>query len=253
MATTTESSVPLNFSQCVRSALPRSCWKRTQDIYSAVKNVQTGFKPSLIFDFGAVNEKDIEKFVCTLNQLKGNSYEDVRNASTLSVAVIGMDVMIWNVKELIEYLSSLKSGNRKGPTFVDVSSRLNAPLVRDDMQSMLLEMCDLLLGSLQEGQKTINLDITPSINVTSVFGLCLGYPVIYWYEDADANNCLSMVPLVVNKIYRLAEPQQCVYSFSYPQCLAEILQYDVDEWFHGVNDGNSCMTKTVNVNPVICL
>ena len=42
---------------------------------------------------------------------------------------------------------------------------------------------------------------TENLNLSTVFGLFIGYPVLYWFQGgAQASNCLDMIPLIVYEI-----------------------------------------------------
>jgi len=79
------------------------------------------------------------------------------------------------------------------------------------------------------------LDLTPDINRSTVFGLLLGYPVVYWYSNiATADNCLSHVPLQQFRILAVdntANSQPTViFSFTVPEQLYRHCQLIIDSW-----------------------
>lgn len=87
------------------------------------------------------------------------------------------------------------------------------------------------------------IELPPSVNRTTLYGVLLGYPVIYWYDDAadgyDGGSCLSMTPLVVTtatvtfdlKGHCNDGPKKCeIYSFSIPEALFKLCQEPVDTW-----------------------
>jgi len=83
--------------------------------------------------------------------------------------------------------------------------------------------------------EALTLELNPDINCTTVFGLLLGYPVVYWYSNtASADNCLSCAPL---RVYRIsatdntADGQPAViYSFTVPEQLFSEYQLLIDNW-----------------------
>jgi Domain of unknown function (DUF4504) len=81
------------------------------------------------------------------------------------------------------------------------------------------------------------------INRTTLYGVLLGYPVIYWYEDmidgGGAGRCLSMIPLIVTTATVTFDIKgQCcdslktcdIYSFSIPEELYQHCQATVKTW-----------------------
>jgi len=78
-------------------------------------------------------------------------------------------------------------------------------------------------------------ELTPDMNRSTVFGLLLGYPVVYWYKDVTtADNCLSHVPLRLFRILAVdstANSQPTViYSFTVPEQLYSHCQFLIDSW-----------------------
>lgn len=73
-----------------------------------------------------------------------------------------------------------------------------------------------------------------------MFGLLLGYPVVYWYKDVcsdDNGNCLDNVDLIVHTF-------EDGISFSCPTCVGERIINRIEAWASG--RGVQFQTKTVN-------
>ena len=73
-----------------------------------------------------------------------------------------------------------------------------------------------------------------------MFGLLLGYPVVYWYKDSiddDDGNCLDNVDLIVHTF-------EDGLSFSYPSCVGERIKNRIEAWASA--GGVKFETKTVN-------
>jgi len=78
-------------------------------------------------------------------------------------------------------------------------------------------------------------ELTPDINRSTVFGLLLGYPVVYWYKNiTDADNCLSHVPLRLFRILAVDSTADSkptiIYSFTVPERLYSHCQFLIDSW-----------------------
>ena len=101
--------------------------------------------------------------------------------------------------------------------------------------------CQLLLQVITEKLTVWNtdnaftLELSPDINRSTVFGLLLGYPVVYWYNNAtSADNCLSHVPLrlfQISAVDSTVDSQPAViYSFTIPEQLYSNCQFFIDNW-----------------------
>ena len=98
----------------------------------------------------------------------------------------------------------------------------------------------------------LELNSKPDWNFSTLFGVLLGYPVVYWYSDIQhCSNCLSMVPLSVHRVTANSDDLQTsanlpcaklsevrrehpIYSFSVPNALVPHLQNSIDDWFKRV-------------------
>ena len=73
-------------------------------------------------------------------------------------------------------------------------------------------------------------------NITTIFGILLDYPVVYWYGDmVDAKTCLSHKDLInyqiINTFTANNSVERTVYSFTIPACVInESLERSVDLW-----------------------
>jgi len=79
------------------------------------------------------------------------------------------------------------------------------------------------------------LELPADINRSTVFGLLLGYPVVYWYSDITrADNCLSHVPLRMFSISAMnstaANQPTVIYSFTVPELLYSHCKFLIDNW-----------------------
>ena len=77
-------------------------------------------------------------------------------------------------------------------------------------------------------------------NITTIFGILLDYPVVYWYEDnVNADTCLSCKDLtnyklnIVNSDAPLMD--HSIYSFTIPMSVIdESIQNKIDQWISRV-------------------
>ena len=73
------------------------------------------------------------------------------------------------------------------------------------------------------------------VNGTTVFGVLLGYPVVYWYsdrseEDDGDGTCLDGREVVVCKIQSNSKDDAGGLTFSYPKCLSGVLESRIRQW-----------------------
>ena len=88
----------------------------------------------------------------------------------------------------------------------------------------------------------VDLLLPPTNNRTTMFGLLLGYPVIYWYrtedetDPANAEVCLDFVPLRVYTVAGklISTDVECqphtIYSFSCPEEQAAVMSDTIKNW-----------------------
>ena len=114
-----------------------------------------------------------------------------------------------------------------------------------------------------------HISIKPPIdmNRTALYGVLLGYPVVYWYKDVSgAGNCLSMIPLRVTTVTVSANARNCdIYSFSIPEALFHECKESVNAWcseliekFEQLQDNsgtieNLCIDEKTVIQSAVCL
>ena len=90
----------------------------------------------------------------------------------------------------------------------------------------VVDMCHDLCSQVQLSQDSVIYIKEPpsqSWNLTTLFGILLGYPVVYWFEEDDAPHCLNGVDLRVCTVKHTAHPQFVLLQFSFPSALANCL------------------------------
>ncbi|XP_071495113.1 UPF0739 protein C1orf74 homolog [Diadema antillarum] len=127
---------------------------------------------------------------------------------------------------------------------VDVTGALEKPKIasQEDISNFALAARDVVFQVERDSGDVVNLSCS-EWNLTTVFGLLLGYPVLYWYEVDVHGNCLSYTPLCVHKCICnftfesfpsiknehpsntciMQKKEHVVYSFSAPECLSSSL------------------------------
>ena len=144
----------------------------------------------------------------------------------------GLDFFIVHARETIRILES-------PVTFVDVTRTLEdgpkvlgtSPLPTDFKDNLVKKISSLGVG---DARKVIRVELE-GVNGTTVFGLFLGYPVVYWYsngseEDGSDGTCLDGREVVVCKIQCNSKDDVGGLTFSYPKCLSGVLESRIRQW-----------------------
>lgn len=196
--------------------LGKSAAKNYLNIINDIKSVSSGIKPSFLYDYSAVTADNLRSLVDSLKKT-GIIAQNV----PLVVVVVDEDLFICHQQTVTKALD-LKIIN---PSFIDISKCCQLPRLLSKEESMMhilhsqssphVQGVSENLDSHLEGfvkklagfssshlAPVVHLHLPKTINRTTVFGLFLGYPVIYWYRTNDeGETCLSMVPL---RVYKLA-------------------------------------------------
>ena len=88
----------------------------------------------------------------------------------------------------------------------------------------------------------VELKFPAHVNRTTIFGILLGYPVVYWYDTRDEtmSNCLGMTPLCVNKVNCLITlpDGDChsneLFSYSFPLSMKHLVEKHIKVWYDNV-------------------
>ena len=225
-----------------------------------IKAVDSGVKPAYLFDIGLPVSHKLHGFVADL-------LHDLLISNHLNVVEMGMDCFIVNVDSInsitlrmAKTLSSFGHSECNSVKTVMEPPRedgLEVKLVditNDSMPNIVLrettfrelhdavaEICSNLKS---DSVQIYKLNDSTVCNRTSLYGVLLGYPVVYWFDEREnvAKNYLSMVPLscvqvtaavplrMDNTADKTIESHQ-LYSFSYPACINDELKGVVDEWY----------------------
>ena len=170
--------------------------------------IYLGLKPSLLFDYAVVDITNAGHLIEALAAEGLIPY-------TLDVLKVGEDIFFADLENLVSHLK--KTVESEELTLIDISEKLQEPRVLETEVSRrvlkqfarIVEVLEQKLnnGTLNMSQKNKtarNSEVVDLNNVSngeenwcvpSVFGFLLGYPVIYWCDQASEFNCLNMVPL----------------------------------------------------------
>ena len=135
-----------------------------------------------------------------------------------------------------------------------------------EIELMAKEVYLQLMNMFDESSENISRSIQLSLhwNITTVFGVLLDYPVVYWYKDKEGETCLGNKDLINFKLKNTAHIktwaiERDVYSFTVPTCVInEELNSFVEKWLTQLlecaNTHNvilTCEKNQVNLSTVL--
>uniref|UniRef100_A0A3Q2QQ49 Zgc:112163 n=1 Tax=Fundulus heteroclitus TaxID=8078 RepID=A0A3Q2QQ49_FUNHE len=174
----------------LRSGRKRLSLSQSLDLGAQVSAVDLGLKPALLYDSNGASAGQLQRYLGSLRSLR-----------LVSDSLLALDL---NGNGLIVNAAALRPTRHGVPAVVDVSASLEKPVVSGAQRGRLKGLAAELSLLLEEFQRLGEADGPLCVgeraedwNLCTVFGLLLGYPVSYWFDQAQSfENCLSMTPLV---------------------------------------------------------
>ncbi|XP_029357548.1 UPF0739 protein C1orf74 homolog [Echeneis naucrates] len=207
---------------------------KSLDLAAQVSAVDLGLKPALLYDSNGASSEQVQQYLTSLqcSQLVCKTLLTLDlNGNTL---IVNPAVVRSNIEQVL-HDSSL--------AVIDVCHSLEKPtiidLFREDLKSMMEDLLLLLreFEQLKEASKPLYAgEKCEEWNLCTVFGLLLGYPVTYWFNESEGfENCLSMTPLMVTTATATWQAgttcHRChLYSFSIPAVLLKETQSNLENW-----------------------
>lgn len=204
------------------------------DLFAQVLAVDVGLKPSLLYDSNSARAEQVQQYLSSLqsSQLVSKSLLTLDlNENTL---IVNPATVTLNIEQLL---------HGDSVAVIDVCHSLEKPTIsetpRRELKTVAQDVLLLLRGCehLREAEKPLNAgDKCEEWNLCTVFGLLLGYPVTYWFDQNKSfENCLSMTPLSVTTASATWQVKgvghECrLFSFSVPAALLEETQYNLKNW-----------------------
>ncbi|KAM9361893.1 UPF0739 protein C1orf74 homolog [Symphorus nematophorus] len=205
------------------------------DLAAQVLAVDLGLKPALLYDSNSAGADQVQQYLSSL-----------QSAQLVSESLLTLDL---NGNTLIVNPVTVRSNVEQlfhdGSTAViNVCHSLEKPTITDPLREELKSMTHDLQHLLREFEPPKEAEKTPHYvgeksedwNLCTVFGLLLGYPVTYWFDQTKSfENCLSMTPLMVTTASATwqvdsASHRCLLYSFSIPAALLQETQSNVENW-----------------------
>uniref|UniRef100_A0A8D8H0I2 UPF0739 protein C1orf74 n=1 Tax=Culex pipiens TaxID=7175 RepID=A0A8D8H0I2_CULPI len=220
--------------------LPRHGHKAADALAQQLHSIERGLKTGFIWDFACFSAAQANDLLTKLKEAKL-----VKNS--LLAFQIGEDFGFLDGSRIDE----IKFGNF---AFIEISKHLNCPVVVEKssqnsqtIQQTLNSIHAQIQHSIPNEILTLVFDSTVHC-IPTVFGLLIGYPVVYWFDVAQSDqNCLSGVPLTVFQVGWRPQSGPNIttpaVSFSVPCSVLEIVQNSVDLWKQKVADSELHFTS----------
>lgn len=194
--------------------------------------VDLGLKPAVLYDLNGAHAEQIQQYVSSLQEAGVLT-------TTLQIFSINGTCLVVNSNLMKEHLSEMLRKNSL--LTIDVSPRKEQPTLiamDSNTKTMVKEMLEFIMDQ-EEQHVSVSLvgeELYDRWNLCTLFGILLGYPASFWFDQAQSfENCLSMTPLVVNKVWvcwPVCEPKHssCLYSFSVPEVLWAEVEACIKNW-----------------------
>jgi len=199
--------------------------RRTNDLTIDLFFLTRGLKPSILWDYGTTQPQ----LLARLGGLIGGD---------IIIMVLGSDYLISYKTRLQTLLNSFPVNP---PVLLDVSESLATPVLAsrealDNTRLMVQSVQQQIVASNDE--LVVEIAVEDSWNLTTLFGILLGFPVVYYY-DTSGGNCLGNLDLAVWRVggtwAKVASSWPV--SFSVPCELEEVVERRVRLWWEGVGEG----------------
>lgn len=220
--------------KCLSVGRKRLSVPQSLDLAVQVMAVDLGLKPALLYDSNGAGADQVQQYLSCVQSLR-----------LLSQSLFVLDL---NGNTVIVNSNAVRSKMERvlcegGVAVIDVCHLLEKPIIVDHhnggIKNMANELLLLLRGlkQLKEDEKPLyGGKMSEDWNLCTVFGLLLGYPVTYWFDQTKSfENCLAMTPLVVTTASALWQKETsshkcCLYSFSVPAALLHETRPILENW-----------------------
>ncbi|XP_069141835.1 UPF0739 protein C1orf74 homolog [Argopecten irradians] len=227
MASSIHPRVSVDIRQFVSTYMGKKIKQYARELFTNIQLVDLHVKPSYLLDFGV---DGIEKLVLLLEEMKRRDFI----TNSLNVLQLDFDFVIINP---VTFKRIQSTELEKCHTIVDVSKSRNSPEVLCKDGGVFDQIKRIFKDVLPDNNhiKHFTVDCN-SANLTTIFGVLLSYPIVYWFDNTDGvmANCLDMEPLESFKVtgWRHSDKcDHCVFSFSVPKSVFDDLESKVMKWF----------------------
>lgn len=219
--------------KCLSAGRKSLSFPQSLDLAAQVLAVDSGLKPALLYDSNSASADQVQQYLASLQSSQIVSKLLVTLDLNGNSVIVNPVAVRSNVEQLF---------HDRNVVAIDVCHSLEKPAIADplrrELQSMTHDLLLLFRGleQLKENEKPYFVgEKSEEWNLCTVFGLLLGYPVTYWFDQTKSfENCLAMTPLVVTTASAMwqvgpASHRFCLYSFSVPADLQE-LHPNLENW-----------------------
>ena len=225
------------FKDILGHRLAAKYWK---EMYLCILAVDCGLKTSYLVDQCCIQPLQVHKLVTNLH------CEKLISSDNLCTVLIFDDIFVLQSKKTLIHLHRILNKCHVG--FVDVSQDLDEPKLHkcENFLGLLKRFCVKFTDFIERCNKVRQEDSSLAeifefkdkiIHPCTVFGIILGYPLVYWLSDVSETNCLSAVVLTVYsceiavKSWRdKSEDFMTVSSFSFPETLTAVFKKHIKSW-----------------------
>lgn len=205
---------------------------KSLDLAAQVSAVDLGLKPALLYDSNSASADQVHRYLSSLQS------SQLVSRSLLTLDLNG-NTLVVNPLTALSNVEQLFDGN---VAVIDVCHSLEKPAIADPLRRELKSMTHDLLLLLKgfertEAEKPYYVgEKSAEWNLCTVFGLLLGFPITYWFDQTKSfENCLSMTPLVVTTASATWQADStghrcCLYSFSVPAALLQAVHSNLENW-----------------------
>lgn len=176
--------------RCYGKRFVSSSWRIWMDVWCVVN----GIKLTWLVDYLPLDATKLHQLL-----------EDSRSAGIFTIQDHSLVILMLNNDLLVINTAILLA--RPPTVFIDVSSKLDKPVVVSECvwesvrcAIQVIHGAITAAKSCSDGQLLIvsQLTLTDEVNLCTIFGWLLGYPVVYWFDDghSDSHDCVSMQHLV---------------------------------------------------------
>ena len=184
--------------------------RRWKELSLNLSFICKGIKPGLLWDLGKINVKMLLELRVILQDI--------------FVLDFSGDYFVSSRKCFNKHFQNLESNF---PFVIDISNNLTEPrIATTETENKIRKDFRTLVSHINgSDEDVIEIDVGDYSNVTTMFGLLLGYPVVYYYDTGIEGNCLSNRDLTV---YKIGSQNLWPISFSVPTNL--LPQTSIPDW-----------------------
>lgn len=205
-------SIFKDWKKCIQKHFSRSVVRFSYQIMCDIAAVNCGVKPSLLFDYGPV--KPDQMLSLMLDLLQQGLLHRLSQPTTFLILSVGGDVLLCNMATLCNHLSRVL--NEGTNVFTDISKTNTQPKFIDQLDMLNGNITDILeelfIFCSSGSENNCEVLFPSSLNLTTLVGILLGYPVVYWFSrsNEDEGNSLEINTLIVFKVIaHLQMPRVC--------------------------------------------